>query len=623
VLRRRTPDSRVDGTTIEAPKAPPSQRVTGDAEPIAGYGLIGDTRTTALSSSRGSIDWLCAPRFDSEPLFGCLVGGPEAGRFALGPAEPVHSEEIRRRYLPGSATLETTWASDRSQLTLTEGFVANVAGTMLPTNLLVRRLECHGTPVSVRLQFDPRGGFDHRPLPSESRSGLLVCSRGGLAVSVRTDAPVDVRPGLDHRFALADAETLTTVVAIADHEPLIDVPVADAWSALCATDLWWRDWSTELTYDGPHRDQVVRSLITLRLLTYSPSGAPVAAPTTSLPEVIGGERNWDYRYAWPRDASIGIAAFLALGKQDEARAFLYWLLHASRLQRPRLPALFTIDGRPAPGECEPIDWAGYRGSRPVRFGNGARHQHQLDGYGWVLDGAWQLVRAGHRLYGETWRTLSSFADFAAAHWQEPDAGIWEVRGEPRHYVHSKLMAWLGIDRALRIAATHRTSKRRLRYWTEARTALGREVTTRGVDVNRPSFVRAYDDTELDGALLLAPLVQILEPRSPIMVGTIDAVRRELSEGPFVYRYLPGHDGLAGAEGAFLPCSFWLVQALALTGRRREAEELLVQLIDAGNDLGLYPEEADPVSGDYLGNYPQALTHATLIQAALSLRDATG
>ena len=596
--------------------------MTGDAHPIADYGLIGDTRTTALSSPRGSIDWLCAPRLDSEPLFGRLIGGPAAGCFALGPAEPVHPATVRRRYLPGTATLETTWARDRSRLTLTEGFVANVTGSLLPTNLLVRRIECHGSPASVRLQFDPRRGLDRRPFRSESRSGLLVCSQGGLAVSLRTDAPVDVRPGAHHEFVLGDTETLTTVLAIADREPLIDVSVAHAWSALCDTDRWWRRWSTDLAYDGPGRDEVVRSLITLRLLTYSPTGAPVAAPTTSLPEAIGGGRNWDYRYAWPRDASIGICAFLALGKHDEARSFLYWLLQASRLQRPRLPALLTIDGRPAPGEHEADTWAGYRGSRPVRFGNGARHQHQLDGYGWVLDGAWQLVRAGHHLYGETWRALSSFADFAATHWQEPDAGIWEVRGAPRHYVHSKLMAWLGIDRALRIAATHPTSKRRRRQWSAARAALGREVTTLGVDTDRPSFVRAYGDTELDGALLLAPLTDVLEPRSPIMVGTIDAVHRELSEGPFVYRYPPGHDGLAGGEGAFLPCSFWLVQGLALTGRRRDAEELFGALIDAGNDLGLYPEEVDPVSGDYLGNYPQALTHATLIQAALSLRDAT-
>ncbi|HEY6318822.1 MAG TPA: glycoside hydrolase family 15 protein [Acidimicrobiia bacterium] len=442
-----------------------------------------------------------------------------------------------------------------------------------------------------------------------------------MALSLRVDTDLALCPGKDHEFTLQPGDIVTAVLAVADREPLIDVPAAQAWSALCATDRWWRTWSDDVTYDGPGGDQVRRSLVTLRLLTYSPSGAPVAAPTSSLPEELGGERNWDYRFAWPRDASIGIAAFLGLGKTAEARGFLYWLLHASRLQRPRLPALLTIDGRTVPPEDSPDGWSGYRSSRPVRFGNGARDQHQLDGYGWVLDGAWQLVRAGHRLYGETWRALSAFTDFVATRWPDPDAGIWEVRGPARHYVHSKLMAWLALDRALRIAATHRTSTRRQRRWQHARASLGQAILTRGVDSNRPALVRAFDDSELDAALLLAPLVGLLDPTSPVIVGTVDAIRRELSNGPFVYRYRPGHDGLTGTEGAFLPCSFWLVQALARTGRLSEAEVLFSELAEACNPLGLYPEEIDPRSGKYLGNYPQALTHAALVQAALAVRDA--
>lgn len=576
-----------------------------------------------MSSSRGSIDWLCAPRFDSDPVFGRLVGGRAAGCFAFGPAAATTAVVRRRRYLSGSAVLETTWEGEGSQLTLTEGLVANVEGSLLPANLLVRRLECRGSPVAVRLLFDPRFGSQHEPPRAESRSGLLVCTHGGLALSLRLDADLPVGPGTNHEFTVRPGEAVTAVLAVADREPLIDVPAREAWSALRATDRWWRAWSDDLTYDGPARAQVVRSLLTLRLLTYSPSGAPVAAPTSSLPEELGGERNWDYRFAWPRDASIGIAAFLGLGKTDEARAFLYWLLHASRLERPHLPALLTIDGRRVPREALPEGWSGYRGSRPVRFGNGARDQHQLDGYGWVLDGAWQLVRAGYPLYGETWRALSAFTDFAATRWQQPDAGIWEVRGPPRHYVHSKLMAWLALDRALRIAATHRTSNRRRRRWQQARGLLAHAILTRGIDPTRPALVRAFDDSELDSALLLAPLVGLLDAGSAVIVGTVDGIRRELSDGPLVYRYPPGHDGLAGTEGAFVPCSFWLVQALARTGRRPEAEALFSELVEASNPLGLYPEEIDPRSGEYLGNYPQALTHAALVQSALALGDATG
>jgi GH15 family glucan-1,4-alpha-glucosidase len=299
------------------------------------------------------------------------------------------------------------------------------------------------------------------------------------------------------------------------------------------------------------------------------------------------------------------------------------LLHASRLDRPRLPALLTLHGRRVPPEREIDTWPGYRDSRPVRLGNGARDQHQLDSYGWVLDAMWLLVRAGHGLYGETWRAAMALADYVAARWREPDAGLWEVRGDLAHHVHSKVMAWLALDRALRIADSHRTPARRRARWTTERDAIAADVFANGVDPERGVFVRAYGRSDLDAALLVLPLVGLEPPESSRVVSTVEAVRRELSAGgPLLYRYPPGDDGLAGAEGAFLPCSFWLVQALAAIGAIDEAVELLDQLLAIPGPLGLYSEEADPVDGALLGNFPQAFTHATLVQAALAIRDAT-
>lgn len=601
----------VDDTTVTTPR-----RV-----PIGDYGVIGDTRSAALVAPDGSIDWWCVSRFDDPPLFGRLVGGDDAGRFSIGPRGGARV--VGRAYRPDTVTLTTTWSVEGGELELADTLIAEVEGRLLPATLLVRRLTARGRAVRAQLHLAPRFGYERRFADRRGhRAGALVCEGGDLAIAVTSDGPeleadrpidFDVRP--DHAVTIA--------LAAARRSALIIVPPAVAAAEVARDEAGRRAWAARITATR-HREAVVRSLMTLQLLTYSPSGAPVAAPTTSLPERIGGDRNWDYRYAWPRDASIGIAAFLAAGRPREAHAFIAWLLHASRLARPRLPVLFTLDGRPGPAEAELDGWPGYAGSRPVRIGNGAASQHQLDGYGWVVDAAWLLTAAGHPLYGETWRAVTGFADRVAATWTEPDAGIWEKRAAPAHHVHSKLMAWLALDRATRIATIrHDRRRHRTQRWATARDTLADDIRNRGYDATQGTYTAAYGSTDLDAAVLILPLLEIEPATSARVTGTIDAIRQRLSAGgPLLYRYPPGSDGLTGGEGAFLPCSFWLVQALALTGRREAAEALLDELLALGGPLGLFGEEMDPVTGEHVGNYPQALTHAALVQAVFALEHVT-
>jgi GH15 family glucan-1,4-alpha-glucosidase len=548
-------------------------------------------------------------------VFGRLVGGERAGSFSI---RVDGVRETVRRYRDRSAVLETTWRTGSSEVQLTEGMVLDVSSSLIPQLVLVRRLETRGAPTVARIRFDPRRGLPGDAPRTERRSNLLVCSWGPLVLGLLVEPDFPLVPSEEIDVPLDPATPLTFVLTLADREPVIHISSESALRALEATDNWWREWCRGVRYQGPQDREVLRSLITLRLLTYAPSGAPVAAATTSLPETIGGSSNWDYRFSWPRDASIGLSAFLSLGKPEEARSFIDWLLHASRLTRPRLHVLYTLDGNPGPKEREVPEAAGYRGSRPVRVGNAASHQHQLDVYGWVLDAAWGMVRSDLRLNAETWRGMSGLADFVTERWRRPDASMWEVRGEERHYVHSKLMGWLALDRAVRIAGTHRTRRHRVERWQSERDALAADVRARGFDPQRGSYVRSYGAHDLDAALLLLPALGFEEPESGRLSGTVAAIRAELATGPFVYRYPPS-ESEAGTEGAFLACSFWLVDALARLGRMDEAEGAFESLLVHANDLGLYAEEMDPATGEHLGNFPQGLTHAALIQAALSLR----
>jgi GH15 family glucan-1,4-alpha-glucosidase len=595
---------------------PPAGSDEAGAAPIEERVVIGDTRTAALIH-RGTIEWLCLPRFDSDPVFSSLVAGGDGGRFAIRPADP--RAEATTRYRVGSAVAETTWTSPAGRLLVTDGMVADLRGDVLPTLLLVRRVEALTGPIEVVIEVTPRRGRDRRPPKVGRRGDAAIATWGDVALAITTEPVVDLPVGTALRRVVEPGHPLTIAMGAVDREPLAMVPADEAWRRLEETDRWWRGWAQDLDVpqSGLGPAAVERSMITLRLLTYAPSGAPVASPTTSLPEQLGGSMNWDYRYTWPRDASIGVSAALEVSKGDEADAFLYWLLHAGRLNRPRLPPALRIDGRPTPVERE-HEWPGYADSRPVRFGNAAARQHQLDVYGWVVDAAWNYHRTTDGIDRETWRLVRQLATYVCDHWDEPDAGIWERRGDPQHYVFSKLMAWLALDRAIALSEDLPARDRHVRRWCRERDRLAHDIRDNGFDHRRGTYVAHYGGDALDASLLLLPVLGFDPARSEAVTGTVDTIRHGLSAGdPLLYRF----SDMVGREGAFLPCSFWLAQALALTGRADEAADVFDRLWELAPRTGLLAEEIDPATGHHLGNMPMVFSHATLIQAALAIDEA--
>lgn len=565
-----------------------------DIPPIKDYGFIGDTRTGALVSSNGSIDWMCWPRFDSEPVFGRLIDSERGGVFELSVAG---GRVAWRRYNRASAVLVTHWTAPLGEATLTE---AMAMSTRAPT--VVRVLECTRGDVEVRLSYAPRPGLPGR--------------RTSAPFTLHTVPALELTASGAWRGRLAAGERVSTVLSEGT-SPTTHRAIANL---LARTDGWWQRWSDGIRCGPAYRDVLVRSLINLRLLTYSPTGAPIAAPTTSLPEEIGGVRNWDYRFSWPRDASVGVAAFLAVGKHDEARGFVDWLTARATPTERGIRVLYTLDGATAEPEREVRSVSGYRNSRPVRVGNLAQEQHQLDVYGWVIDAIWNLVDAGHRLGRHSLSVLAQYADGVCVEWRLPDAGIWEIRDDSRHYVHSKVWAWIALDRAVRVGVRQRVKRQRVAAWERARDELAADIRDKGFDSQLGAYVRAYGSDELDTALLLLPLTGFEQEGSERLTGTVDAIWQRLSAGdPLLYRYLPGRDGLPGKEGAFLPCTFWLLEALLRLGRHEEGLRLFEQVLGVAGDLLLLPEEIDPVTRGFLGNYPLALSQAGLVHAVLEVQ----
>lgn len=586
--------------------------------PIRDYAIVGDGRTAALVALDGSVDWLCTPNFDSASVFAALLDAERGGAFRITPAVPF---EATRRYAEGTNVLETTFRAAGGTVRVTDAMCV-VGDGIAPLRELVRKVEALEGSVPLDVAFEPRFGYAARKTQFRTTHGRLVATSGSDAVALTVDGcRLEPGPAGAHgRVELGPGESALLDLSFSSKEPIVFAGREDAEERLERTRRFWAKWIGRAEYDGRWRDAVLRSILLLKLLVYAPSGAIVAAPTTSLPEEIGGVRNWDYRYTWLRDASWAVDALLQLGYHDEAHSFLWWLMHASRLTHPRLQVLYTVNGsNPAPERD--LGLAGYRGSRPVRAGNGALAQEQLDVYGEVLHAVWLYVCDGHELDKAVARDVAQLADWVARHWHEPDSGMWEVRSEPQQFVQSKAALWVALDRASRLAERGAIPDRRER-WEPAARAVREFVDEHGWDEDLGAYVRAPTLHELDASLLTLPLLGWAEPDDERVRSTIDAVREHLGAGAasLLYRYR-GEDGVAGGEGAFLTCSFWLVDALARTGRVGEAIETMDELIGLANDVGLYSEEIDPATGDFLGNFPQALPHLALINAAVSVANA--
>ncbi|WP_439939318.1 glycoside hydrolase family 15 protein [Nocardia sp. N13] len=587
------------------------------ALPIEDYALIGDRGTAALVGKDGSIDWLCLPRFDSPACFAALLGTEDHGRWLLAPADEVTA--THRRYVDGTACLETTFTTKGGEVVLLD-----VMPTLDGRADVVRRLTCTRGTVRIRHDWVVRTDYGRvRPWVSREQAHgdeVVVAVAGPDKLVLRG-------PHLPHgheghhtdEFELTEGDEVCFSMTWVRSWHAVPVPLGFDERIDATTDRQ-REWSERAPDDVPQADLVRRSLLTLLLMTHAETGGIVAAPTTSLPEDFGGERNWDYRYCWLRDAALTLESLLGAGYDTEALHWRRWLLRAVAGDPADLQIMYTVDGGRQLPELELAHLPGYAGSLPVRIGNGAVCQRQNDVLGEVMIALELARQAGLDETHNSWALQRALVDELADHWDEPDNGLWEIRGPQRHFTHSRVMVWVAFDRAVRGVEEHGLEGPADR-WRELRERVREEILDKGYDAERNTFTQHYDTREVDASLLTIPLVGFLPGDDPRVLGTIDAVMEDLLRDGLLLRYRTqtGVDGLEGDEHPFLACSFWLVSALAAAGRRDEAEELLDRLCGLANDVGLLSEEYDAAHGRMAGNFPQAFSHLALVQAALSLR----
>ncbi len=582
---------------------------------IEDYALLGDTQTAILVSNSGSVDWAPLPRFDSGSCFAALLGTREHGRWSIAPAQPVR--RVQRRYRPGTMVLETDFETDDGAVRIIDFMPVRDRAPDL-----VRIVEGLRGRVPMRLDLVIR--FDNgRLLPwVRQRDGALTAIAGPDALCVRGDLEMrgeDLATVGD--FTVASGERRALVATWFPSHEAVPAAIDPEWS-LRDTESWWCDWSSRCTYQGPWREAVLTSLMVLKALTYGPTGGIVAAPTTSLPEWPGGVRNWDYRFCWLRDATMTLYALMLTGYTEEAAAWREWLLRAAAGDPARLQIMYGVSGERRLTEYQAGWLPGYEGSSPVRIGNQAHEQLQLDVYGELVDSLYQAQRFGIGADPWAWSLEHALLDSLESRWAQPDEGIWEVRGPRQNFTHSKVMAWVAFDRAIRSVESFQLEGPIAR-WRETRAQIHHEVCTRGFDSTRNAFMQSYGSSRVDASLLLMPMVGFLPADDPRIIGTVAAIERDLMSDGFVRRYRvdgaeSSVDGLPPGEGAFLPCSFWLVDAYVQLGRMDEATALFERLLAVRNDLGLLSEQYDPVARRLLGNFPQAMTHLALVGSAYNL-----
>jgi len=584
---------------------------------IEDYALIGNTRTAALVGKDGSIDWMCVPRFDSNACFAALLGKQEHGHWQLGPARGVAA--VRRAYRPDTLILETEFETEEGAVRIIDCMPVWEERTEI-----VRIVECVRGSMPMRMELIMRFCYGTVTPWVRRVDDALLATAGPDSLELRT--PVEL-VGRDFttvaEFTVSQGQRVPFVMTWFPSHETHPLPI-DAEAALAATERYWRAWCGHSTYEGRWNDAVRSSLVILKALTFAPTGGMVAAATTSLPEQIGGVRNWDYRYCWVRDATFTLYALLLAGYHDEARAWRGWLLRAAAGHPAELQILYGIAGERQLTELT-LPWLpGYENSAPVRVGNAAAVQSQLDIYGELMDSLHLARDAGLATDADAWNFQRTLVNFCASNWQHPDSGIWEMRGEPQQFTHSKVMAWVAMDRAVK-AIENYGLEGPLDKWREVRAAIHDEVCEKGIDKARGVFVQRYGSTELDASLLLIPLVGFLPPDDPRVKATIAAIEHELVVDGLVLRYRTSHstDGLPPGEGFFLPCSFWLADNLALCGRNAEADALFERLLALRNDVGMLSEEYGLRDHRALGNTPQALTHVALINTARNLSKGGG
>lgn len=579
---------------------------------IEDYALIGDCETGALVGRDGSIDWLCLPRFDSDSCFGRLLGNEENGYWKLCPLDRSVSE---RRYRPGTLILETVFATDRGRVRVTDFMPPKTK-----LSKVVRIVEGLEGKVEMRSELVAR--FDYGvtvPWVSHVEDGALSLVAGASMLLLRTEVPVHGESMKTvGSFSVTDGQHVAFVLS---HQISYENPATaeDPNALLDETERFWREWSSRCEAAGPYSEAVLRSLMTLKALTFAPSGGMVAAATTSLPEQVGGPRNWDYRFCWLRDATLTLLALMGAGYYDEARAWRDWLVHAVAGSPKQLQIMYAVTGERRLTEWE-VPWlSGYENSKPVRIGNAAHTQLQLDVYGELMDALYQARRGGLRENKRAWAVQCALLDHLKEIWTEPDEGIWEVRGGAKHFTYSKIMAWVAFDRAIRSAAEFGMHGP-VKEWEAQRAAIHEDVCRHGWDKQRQTFVQVYGEPQLDASLLLIPAVGFLPPEDQRVISTINAIEHDLFEDGFVRRYDTGatEDGLPPGEGMFLACSFWLADAYHLTGRDADAKALFERLLALRNDVGLLSEEYDTAHRRLVGNFPQAFSHIALVNTAHNL-----